>query len=49
MKQDIEDIFIEYSKFDDKIGFVNKNNIFLNTNMHLLTNEKKIYEFKNIV
>ena len=48
MKQDIEDIFIEYNKYDDKIGFVNKNNIFLNTNMHLLTNEKKYMNLKTL-
>ena len=48
MKQDIEDIYIEYSKFDEKIGFVNKKNIFLNTNMHLLTNEKKYMNLKSL-
>ena len=39
--KEIEDICIEYNKFDEKIGFFNKNNIFLNTNMRILTNKKK--------
>ena len=48
MKQDIEDIFIEYNKFEDRIGFVNKKNIFLNTNMNYFTNEKKHMNLRNI-
>ena len=48
MKDDLEDIFIEYNKFDEKIGFVNKNNIFLNTKLYLLTNEKKFMNLKTL-
>ena len=48
MKQDIEDIFIEYNKFEDRIGFVNKKNIFLNTNMNYFSNEKKHMNLRNI-
>ena len=48
MKQDIEDIFIEYNKFEDRIGFVNKKNIFLNTNMNYFTNEKKHMNLRSI-
>ena len=40
-KKDIEDILIEYTKFDEKIGFINKKNIFLNTNLQILTKKKK--------
>ena len=46
MKQDLEDIFIEYNKFDEKIGFVNKKNIFLNTNLQLFTNKKNSMNLK---
>ena len=48
MKQDLEDIYIEYNKFDDKIGFVNKKNIFLNTNQNILTSEKKYMNLKSL-
>ena len=48
MKQDIEDIFIEYNKFEERIGFVNKKNIFFNTNKNLLYNEKKFMNLRTI-
>ena len=48
MKQDIEDISIAYNKFDEKIGFVNKNNIFLDFNMNFVSNEKKFMNLKRI-
>ena len=48
MKQDLEDIFIEYNKFDEKIGFVNKKNIFLNATLRLLTNDRKYMNLKNL-
>ena len=48
MEQDIEDICIMYNKFDEKIGFVNKNNILLNFNMNFNSNEKKCMNLKNI-
>ena len=48
MKQDLEDIYIEYNKFDDKIGFVNKKNIFLNTNHLIFTYEKKYMNLKSL-
>ena len=48
MKQDLDDIYIEYNKFEEKIGFVNKKNIFLNTNQHFLTNEKKFMNLKTM-
>ena len=48
MKQDIEEIHIEYNKFEEKIGFMNKNNIFLNYNLNYFPNEKKLVNLKNI-
>jgi hypothetical protein len=48
MKQELEDISIEYNKFDEKIGYVNKKNIFMNTNLHLLANEKKYMNLKTL-
>ena len=51
MKSTIEDIQIEYSKVDSKIGFINNNdnsNLFINTNMLMLKkkdmNLKYLYE-----
>ena len=49
MKSTIEDIYIEYSKFDDKIGFYNKQE-FLNLNngfIHLASKQKEM-NLKNI-
>ena len=48
MKNNIEDIFIEFNKFDDKIGFYNKNNIFLFSNKQLLATEKKCMNLKTL-
>ena len=48
MKQDIEEISIAFNKFDEKIGFVNKNNIFLNANMNFIANEKRFMNLKRI-
>jgi hypothetical protein len=51
MKQDIEDICIEYSKYDEKIGFYNKKTGFISKNKFILLpqthkdmNLKNIYE-----
>ena len=49
MKSTIEDIQIEYSKIDSKIGFINNNdnsNLFINTNM--LMYKKKDMNLKNL-
>ena len=49
MKSTIEDIYIEYSKNDSKIGFVNNNdnnNLFINSNM--LMYKKKDMNLKNL-
>ena len=48
MKQNIEDICITYNKFDEKIGFVNKNNCLLNFNLNYNYNEKRCMNLKNI-
>ena len=48
MEKDIEDIYITYNKFDEKIGFFNKNNVLLNFNMNFISNEKKSLNIKNI-
>ena len=48
MKQDLEGIYIEYNKFDEKIGYINKKNIFLNTNLNLLTNKKNYMNLKSL-
>ena len=48
MKQNIEDICITYNKFDEKIGFVNKNNCLLNFNLNYNFNEKRCMNLKNI-
>jgi len=48
MKQDIEDISIAYNKYDEKIGFVNKSNIFLELNMNFVANDKKFMNLKRI-
>ena len=48
MKQDLEDIYIEYNKFDDKIGFVNKKNLFLNTNQNIFAYERKCMNLKSL-
>ena len=42
LKNDLEDITIDYSKFEEKIGFINKKNILYNyNNYNLLFNTKK--------
>ena len=49
MKSTIEDIQIEYSKIDSKVGFINNNdnnNLFINTNM--LMYKKKDMNLKNL-
>ena len=48
MKQDLEDICIEYNKFDDKIGFINKKNLFLNTNQNIFASERKCMNLKSL-
>ena len=48
MNQDIEEICIAYIKFDEKIGFVNKNNTLLNFNMNFNLTEKKCLNLKTI-
>ena len=40
MKQDSEDILIEYNKFDDRIGFINKKNLFLHLSTRYSTDKK---------
>ena len=49
MKSTIEDIYIEYSKYEDKIGFYNKR-IFLNLNNGFipLTSKKREMDLKDI-
>ena len=47
LKNDLEDITIDYSKFEEKIGFINKNNILYNyNNYNLLFNSKKYSSIK---
>ena len=48
MKSDIEEIIISYNRFDEKIGFVNKSNKFLNANINFMPNEKKFMSLKRI-
>ena len=48
MKQDIEEISIPYTKFDEKIGFVNKNNNFLDFNLNFISSEKKFMNLRRI-
>ena len=48
MEKDIEDIYITYNKFDEKIGFFNKNNILLNFNMNFISSDKKCLNLKYI-
>ena len=48
IKQDIEDIYIAYNRFDEKIGFFFKNNILLNFNMNFISSEKKSLNLKSI-
>ncbi len=45
----LEDITIEYTKFEEKIGLVNKNNIFYNyNNYNILFNSKKCSSLKSL-
>ena len=47
LKNDLEDITIDYSKYEEKIGFVNKNNILYNyNNYNILFNTKKSSSIK---
>ena len=48
IKQDIEDIYIAYNRFDEKIGFFFKNNLLLNFNMNFISSEKKSLNLKSI-
>ena len=46
-KNDLEDITIDYSKFEEKIGFINKNNALYNyNNYNILFNTKKYSSIK---
>ena len=47
LKNDLEDITIDYSKFEEKIGFINKNNALYNyNNYNILFNTKKYSSIK---
>ena len=46
MKQDAEDILIEYNKFDDRIGFINKKNIFLSLSTRYSSDKKNNMNLK---
>ena len=49
LKNDLEDITIEYTKTDNKIGLINKNNIFYNyNNYNNLFNSKRIPSIKTL-
>jgi hypothetical protein len=49
LKDDLEDITIEYSKTEEKIGFINKkNHLYYYNNYNILFNSKKCSSLKNL-